>query len=135
MRPLAIVVALMTAIGAADSRTDTFAVGVMRRDGAIVPFAAFDGKRWSVDWPGPALDLDVPVSLTSVPKGWWGPTSSLAEWQVWTESAEPRTARVTQPDWVEVHCLRQIALKTDYRSDFPEPSITEQPYPKDGLAI
>ena len=34
-----------------------FSVGVLRRDGVVIPFAAFDGKRWSNDWPPPAPRL------------------------------------------------------------------------------
>jgi hypothetical protein len=135
IRPLAIVVALLTAIGAADSRTDRFSVGVMRRDGAVVPIASFDGKRWSVSWPGPALELQVPITLASVPKAWWGPTPPISEWQIWPVEGEPRQARVTRPDWIDAHCLRQVVLRTDYKSDRPLPPPTEQPYPKDGLVI
>jgi len=107
----------------------------MRRDGALVPFAAFDGKRWSIDWPGPQLDPQIPINLASVPKGWWGPTRPLAEWQLWLPQGEPRTVRVTQPDWVPAHCVRQVVLRTNYQSDAPVPPLAEQPYPKDGLAI
>src|SRR4030095_8605317 len=128
MRPLAIVVAGVTAIGAADSRTDSFAVGVIRRDGAIVPFAAFDGKRWSVSWPGPALELLVPIPLRSVPKQWWGPTGPLTDWQIWPTAGDPRSVSVTQPDWVQAHCLRQIALRTNYRSDLAVPPPAGPPY-------
>ena len=126
---------MLTAIGAADPRTGAFAVGVMRRDGALLPIAAFDGKQWRVTWPGPALDLEVPITLTSVPKAWWGPTKALADWQVWTGANEPRDVHVTQPDWVQAHCLRQIALRTDYKSSEPAPRQDDQPYPKDGLAL
>jgi hypothetical protein len=144
-RPLTIVVALMT-LGAADARTarvpseqreskDGVAVGVIRRDGLVIPIGTFDGRRWASRWPAPQLDLEVPISLTSVPKGWWGPAGPIAEWQVWPSTGEPRTVRVTQPDWVEAHCLRQVGLRTDYRSDQPIPPLREQPYPKDGLAV
>lgn len=135
MRRLAFVVAAVTAIGAADSRPGSFAVGVIRRDGAIVPFAEFDGKRWSVSWPAPALELLVPITVTSVPKQWWGPTGPLTEWQIWPALGDPRSVSVTQPDWVQAHCLRQIALRTNYKSDLAVPPPNEQPYPKDGLAI
>src|SRR5262245_20197554 len=130
IRPLAIVVALVAAVGAADSRTDPFAVGVLRRDGVLVPLAGYDGKQWGVSWPGPALDLEIPISLSSVPKQWWGPTKvAVTDWQLWPAAGEPRIVHATQPDWVPVHCARQIALRTDYRSDEVVPPVTEQPYP------
>jgi hypothetical protein len=135
IRPLAIVVALTAAIGAADSRTDPFAVGVMRRDGILIPLATYDGKQWGVSWPGPALDLEIPISISSVPKPWWGPAKPFSDWQLWPLTGEARTVHATQPDWVPVHCARQIALRTDYRSDEAVPPATEQPYPKDGLVV
>ncbi len=113
-----------------------FALAVMRRDGLLVPFAAFDGKRWTSTWPQPQFQLEIPINLQSVPKAWWGGTGPLADWQLWIPGKPvARPVRVTQPDWINAHCLRQIALKSDYRSDRPVPPLTEQPYPKDGLAI
>lgn len=122
------------ALGAADSPGGAFGVGVLRRDGIIVPFAAFDGKRWSNGWPAPDLDLTVPINLRDVPSRWWGPTGALERWQVWT-AGEPQTVRVVQPDWADVHCVRQIGLRSDYLPPDAAPPRTEQPYPKDGLAV
>ena len=108
----------------------------MRRDGLLVPFATFDTRRWTSTWPAPQFQLEIPINLQSVPKIWWGGMGPLSEWQLWLPgSAMPRTVRVSQPDWVPTHCLRQIALKSDYRSDRPVTPLTEQPYPKDGLAV
>ena len=61
MAAAAAVMGLGAALWAADSAPGAFTVGVLRRDGVIVPFAAFDGKRWSNRWPPPALDSTVPV--------------------------------------------------------------------------
>ncbi len=128
------VAALLASIAAADAPRERLGVGVLRRDGVIVPFAAFDGKRWIANWPAPALDLTVPVTLSGIPPRWWGPTGPLASWQV-TTAAGTSSVRVVQPDWVDVHCLRQIGLRTDYRAAQPAPPRTAQPYPKDGLAV
>ena len=137
--------ALVALLGAAwvrvvDAADAAFAVGALRRDGVIVPFAAFDGKRWSSPWPPPALVLTVPVNLRAVPSRWWGPArrQPLDMWQALLAAPAadtPRVLRVVQPDWVGVHCVRQIGLRTDYApaADVPPPSV--QPYPKDGLAV
>jgi hypothetical protein len=108
---------------------------VLRRDGIVVPFAAFDGKRWSRPWPGAQRvgDLTVPISLSAVPKSWWGPTPPLAAWEALLDGGA-RTLRVTQPDWVDVHCGQQVALRTDYQSAKPAPPPATKPYPKDGIA-
>jgi hypothetical protein len=113
---------------------DAFHVGVMRRDGVLVPTAAFDGKRWRSEWASPARDLWIPIKLTDVPKAWWEISPPGADWQLWT-SAGSSAVHVTQPTWVDAHCARQVALQTDYKSPEPLPPPTEQPYPKDGLAV
>jgi hypothetical protein len=131
---MAVLAALGGAVAAAGPPRATFGVGVLRRDGIIVPFAAFDGKRWIDNWRLPDVELDVPISLRDVPSKWWGPTPALDRWQAWG-SGEPQSLRVVQPDWVNVHCTRQIGLRTDYTPAAAAPPRTEQPYPKDGLAV
>jgi hypothetical protein len=135
----AAVMGLGAALWASESAASgVFAVGVLRRDGVIVPFAAFDGKRWSNPWPPPALDLTVPIGLRAVPSKWWGPAKKALEvWQVLlVPSADaPRTLNVVQPDWVEAHCVRQIGLRSDYVPTAVVPPRTMQPYPKDGVAV
>jgi hypothetical protein len=126
--------AIVASVAAADAARETFGVGVLRRDGIIVPFAAFDGKRWSNPWPLPDREVLVPINVASVPSKWWGPTPPLDTWQVITSSGAT-VVRVGQLDWVDVQCTRQVGLRTDYRAQRPAPPRTAQPYPKDGLAI
>jgi hypothetical protein len=137
MRPLAAcaaVLALGTMLAAADAPAAAFGVGVLRRDGIIVPFGTFNGKRWANAWPPPAQELIVPINIGSVPSKWWGPTRPLEIWQAWTD-AGPQRLRVVQPDWVEAHCVRQVALRSDYQPPAAAPPLSERPYPKDGLAV
>src|SRR5262245_9758361 len=129
----AVVVALLAA--AVRAAELPFAAGILRRDGVIIPFAVFDGKSWSNHWPKPSLDLTVPTDVGSVPTKWWGDAGAQREWQLWIGTAEPQTVTVVQPDWVDVHCVRQIGLHTDYRPLQLPPPPSEQPYPKDGLAL
>jgi hypothetical protein len=131
----AIAVLLLAASVVAAERSAPFAVGVLRRDGIVVPFATYDGRSWSTRWPKPADDLTIPVTVGSVPSGWWGPTGPLETWQAWPGGAEPRPLKVLQPDWVDTHCVRQIGLRTDYRPEEMPPPPNVQPYPKDGLAV
>jgi len=128
----------LAAIGlaaAAADRPAAFGVGVLRRDGIVIPFATFDGKRWATSWPAPKLELTVPIDLRAVPSRWWGATSALHRWDAWTGKAEPQHLEVTQLDWINVHCVRQVGLKTTYRSDKEVPPPNIQPYPKDGFAV
>jgi hypothetical protein len=135
------VVLMAVALAAAEPQTRPFGVGVLRRDGVIIPFAAYDGKRWSAHWPAPGTDLTVPINLPSLPSRWWGPTGALDTWTAWPGGAagavggESHALHVIQPDWVDTHCVRQIGLRTDYKPEEPPPPRTVQPYPKDGLAV
>lgn len=130
----AAVLVLGTLAAAADPSAAAFTVGALRRDGIIIPFAAYDGKRWSAPWPLPEFDRAIPINLISVPKSWWGKAGVRDTWQAWIDGAA-ETLRVLQPDVATVHCTRQIGLRTDYRpADFPPPPDA-QPYPKDGLVV
>lgn len=134
---VALVACLSAAVFAAaqTARPGAFAIGVMRRDGIIVPFADFDGKRWRANWPAPKEQVDVPIQLRNVPSGWWGKIGPRETWQVWIAAQPAATVRVRQPDWFEAQCWKQIGLRTDYRSAEPPPDPGTQPFPKDGLAV
>jgi hypothetical protein len=132
---IAIGVLLVAASLVAAERPAPFAVGVLRSDGVLIPFATFDGRSWSARWPKPSEELTVPVTVSAVPSGWWGPTGPLDTWQAWIGGIRPQPLKVVQPDWVEAYCVRQIGLRTDYRPEQPPPPPDVQPYPKDGLAI
>lgn len=125
----------VTGLRAADVAGDKLAVGVLRRDGIVIPFATFDGKRWRRDWPEPRQSVDVPATLSSVPSRWWGPFKPIETWQAWIASQPARTLQVRQPDWYEAHCVQQVGLRTDYRSSQPPPDPKAQPYPKDALVV
>jgi hypothetical protein len=113
----------------------TFTVGVLRRDALIVPFATYDGKNWKNYWPAPREGADVPISLRSVNKGWWGAVGPRDMWQVWTLDASPQIVKVRQPDWVSSYCHKVVGLRTDYQPRFRPPPPGVNPYPKDGLAV
>jgi hypothetical protein len=54
--------------------TGHLVVAVVRNDGLLLPFAAFDGRKWSAPWPGEiggSASPELPVSLGSVPPKWW----------------------------------------------------------------
>jgi hypothetical protein len=129
-----VLLAAGAALLAADAPRTVFGAGVLRRDGIIIPFATFDGKRWRNGWPPPALELTIPIDLRGIPSRWWGPTPPLDQWQAWI-NGQPQQLRVAQPDWIEAHCLRQIGLRTDYHPAEPAPPRSVRPYPKDGLAL
>jgi len=132
-----VVAALLVLVAATSIAPDprAFTVGVLRRDGEVIPFAAFDGKHWEAAWPDPQPDPEVPIDLRNVPKKWWGPAGPFDTWQALTAAPTPVALHVRQPDLVPAQCLRQVGLRTDYRPAEPPPPFAERPYPKDGLAF
>jgi hypothetical protein len=109
-------------------------LAVLRRDGIILPFAAFKGNDWSQPWPYPTVTTEVPVTLSGVPRGWWG-GAPHAEWSVVRPSGAPLPIRLQSPFVLPVCDERRIGIRTDYRSTEPPTPIGVQPYPKDGLAV
>jgi hypothetical protein len=112
-----------------------FALAVLRRDAILVPFASFDGRRWTNDWPMPPKKVDVPITIEDVPPAWWpGGTPRLA-WTLWTPDGDRHPLAVTAPAWTPVECEGLVGLRTDVRLTEPVPPPVVQPYPKIGLAV
>ena len=111
-----------------------FTIGVLRRDGYVSPFAVFDGKRWSSPWPTD-LGADARRVKTGIPPQWWGKTGPLSEMSAWIEGVNRGIVHLTRPVLLRVMCEWRMGLASDYHSDQSSPSQSEQPYPKDGLAV
>src|SRR5438067_8594877 len=93
-------IATVVAAAAQSRAPGAFGVGVLRRDGVIVPFADFDGKKWRSNWPEPKDQVDVPIHVRDVPSRWWGKAGPHDIWQVWVPSEPAHVVRVQQPDWI-----------------------------------
>ena len=121
---------------AADQPTPgPFTLGVMRRDGVMIPFAQYDGRNWRNDWPTPFSEVDVPISLPNVPKRWWGKVPAASEWVFWETGGTPRPVKIAAPLLYDAHCVSNIGLKTDYRATQPVPPPIIHHHPKDGLVV
>jgi hypothetical protein len=110
-----------------------FTVGVLRRDGLLLPFASFDGDDWSSPWPDPAQASTLPIALDDVPKKWWGAAGAGASWTAWLGDGETRPLKLIAPIAIPVFCSTRLAVTTSYRGapfDRGEPTA-----PKDGVAI
>jgi hypothetical protein len=124
---------LFATLGHTDERPGlTFAV--LRRDGVILPFATFDGDRWSNRWPA-EMAAEVPIGLGDVPKGWWPGSQVRTEWTAYLTSGATQAIKAQAPTLVNIHCTRRVALRTDFMSLEPAPPPDYQPYPKSGLAV
>lgn len=133
-RALGPVLALALAVTlpvAGEGRT-SFGLGVLRRDGGLVPFAAYNGRVWTADWPG-ADSTEFPISLDSIPKRWWGAPGPAASWTAWLLDGTARPLKLEKPQQLQIFCGTHLGVQTDYRGgafDPRDPTIA-----KAGLAI
>jgi hypothetical protein len=137
--PLLLLASLLTQVApppapkAADP--EPFVLGILRRDGVVSPFAAFDGKYWSAPWPDTLRYLEIPITLDGVPRKWWGKGGPPTDMTIWADGARRGTLQLVRPATLRVMCATRLALTSSYRSSEPAPPPVEQPYPKDGLVI
>jgi hypothetical protein len=112
-----------------------FTIGVLRSDGNLIPFAVFDGKSWTTPWPRDVRWLEIPSSLESAPQAWFGKPGKPSEFTIWTDGVKGPTVPVMTPGSVPIACERRVVLRTGYQAAGAVPRVTEQPYPKVGLAV
>ena len=119
-----------------DSPSRAFTLGVLRRDGLVLPFAAFTGRRWITPWPAELAYLELPISLESIDPDWWGrgltPPKTMT---LWADGKPRGDLSLGNPTFVNFRCARRIGLRTNYHAAEVPPPPTEQPYPKDGLVV
>ena len=126
---LLLAAALIAAPRAADT-DPRFALGVLRRDGVLLPFASYDGS-WSVEWPYSAVEI--PIALADVPKKWWGAPGPDSRWTAWLSDESQRPLKLQTLALLPVFCDKRLGIRTDYVGamfDLRDPTV-----PKDGLAI
>lgn len=109
-----------------------FSVGVLRRDGVLIPFATYHGRVWEVVWPGSDLREPLPINLTDVPRKWWGGIGPDVSWRAWLRDEGTQPLKLVKPVHVPIFCGAHLAIATDYRGE----ALTEREptVPKDGIA-
>jgi hypothetical protein len=114
-------------------------IGVLRRDGVVLPFAAFRGTTWSTPWPAQLQYLELPVNVEAIPERWWGGVMDeggpLPKWTAWLTNGRSAPMAVTGVQLLRVHCDARMALRSDYQPTEPMPLMPVGPFPKDGLAV
>ena len=135
---LAVAISVFTApavpwIATVAAAAGDFSLGVLRRDGVLIPFANYSGGRWEVAWPGTDNRVPLPISLADIPKPWWGPVGPNAQWKAWLSDETTRPLKLQKPVHVPIFCGAHLAIATDYRgavsAEDRGPTV-----PKDGLA-
>lgn len=92
------------------------AVAIVRTDGRVVPFGAWNGMAWERAWPEIFAE---PITSAALDEAWSRRGTELPRlWRVWPASGGgPVATRATGVELVEAHCETQVALK----ADFPDP--------------
>ena len=123
---------------AASGSSDHLVFAVVRNDGLLLPFAAFDGRKWSAPWPGEiggSGSPDLPVNLASVPQKWWG-GEDPGPWTLWPREAEtPERIALQSPVMMRVGVSRLLGFRTDRPPLLPAVPPFVLPFPKIGVAI
>jgi hypothetical protein len=114
--------------------SDRGVLAVLRRDGLIFPFAAFDRDNWKIAWPIDVKTREIPFDLPSIPDRWWG-TRGPRQWRTHLLTGEDQPLELQAPLMFPMFCVRRLGLRTNYRSVQPLPPVPIEPFPKDGLAI
>ena len=112
-----------------------FAVAVLRHDGTVIPFAAFDGKNWTSPWPTDLRFVEIPIGTESISDKWWGKAGPISVMTVWIHGVSRGQIRLSRPIVLPVMCGTRLGMVTDYAFAQRVALPFEQPYPKDGLAV
>ena len=111
-----------------------FTLAVLRRDGVVIPFAHYDGSKWSNSWVVPTKAFEVPLSLEDVPDKWWPQRRPITTWTAWPTQRSSRRIETQGPVLLRAHCQRTVGLRTNWAPSEMPPPDGVQPYPKEGLA-
>jgi hypothetical protein len=111
-----------------------FTLAIVRLDGRLVPFAAYDGRRWERPWPEADEAFKGAPTIDEVPNIWRTRGEPAPRvWRVTPVSGAPlREARVTGADVVDAHCLKQVALTTNLPATEP---VKDEHGTKFGVAV
>lgn len=117
-----------------EERPERGMLAVLRRDGIMLPFAAFKGNDWSRPWPVNLYNAELPATLDAIPNSWWG-GQPYAQWTAVLTRGEVVPLELRSPIVLPVCEERRLGIRTSYRSPEMSPAIIIQPFPKEGLAV
>jgi hypothetical protein len=91
-----------------------FALGLIRADGILVPFAVFDGTSWLDAWPEPGEPVARDNMLAAVPSFWRKRQQQVPQtWHVAAERGAMVEVNVLSHVVFDEHCAHQVGLLTD----------------------
>jgi hypothetical protein len=120
---------------AAQDSSGKLVVGVLQESGTIIPFARYDGTRWSNTWPAPVEPTDSkPLSLAQIPSEWLGGQNLPTDWRLWLPGGTKQAIHVLGPDYIKSGCGENWGLRTDFPKSLNS-SDDNCPVPAIGIAL
>jgi hypothetical protein len=89
--------------------------------GAILPYADFDGRQWHSSWPEP-LDTSAGAPappplrpLSRIPSSWWGISNFEPLWELIEPDGRRHSLQITRTEWAGhgSSCSANIGLRTN----------------------
>lgn len=97
------------------SSPNAMLVAALQSNGALIPFAAFDGATWSASWPAAGEESGRRVAdLGAVPGTWTRGTSITQPWRLWLPTGTAHAIRPDRAVYFRGVCGEQWAIITDF---------------------
>ena len=131
-----VLVAVLGSVPAAQEavRDDKGAIGVLRRDGVLFPFASFDRDFWEITWPLSFAGLKLPPTMREIPDKWWG-KGAPDRWHAHLTDGRSMPISITALGAFRPYCIDRLGIATTYKSTEALPPRPVRPFPKDGIAV
>jgi hypothetical protein len=115
-------------------RDDKGAIGILRRDGVLFPFASFERDEWEITWPLTFTGIKLPATLADIPEKWWG-KGAPDRWRAHLTDGRSMPISLRAVGAFRPFCLDRPGLATTHKSAEALPPRPVQPFPKDGIAV
>ena len=115
-------------------RDDKGAIGILRRDGVLFPFASFDRDEWEISWPLTFAGIKLPATVADIPEKWWG-KGAPDRWRAHLTGGKSMPIALSAVGAFRPFCRDRLGLATTYKAAEPLPPRPVQPFPKDGIAV
>ncbi|MBN1627373.1 MAG: hypothetical protein JW944_12700 [Deltaproteobacteria bacterium] len=84
-------------------------IGVADSNGIILPFAVYDGERWTAPWP--EEDYDVYETMEDIPKSWYSPLENIPKkWNIIYQDNQTGTIEMSKQALVSSWCSQRWVL-------------------------
>ena len=92
-----------------------FTVAVLQSNGALIPFATYDGTKWLNTWPGPDEQSDAKVEgLGKIPAAWTGGVRLPESWRLWLPNDTSYYLKALGTAYVKNDCSDHWSLTVDF---------------------